>query len=150
MEHATLEFDRTGTPLASAFVYATARDWARFGQLYLNDGMAGTRRILPPGWVSYSTRPTLATGYGAGFWTNRVPGNVPQWGVPWGFEHAPADTYFARGAMGQYVIVIPSQRLVIIRFGNSQSRGDDIEFIDRFVDAVLKAVKLSLGERVAG
>jgi CubicO group peptidase (beta-lactamase class C family) len=134
MRHASIDFDLTGTPLGSAFMLASARDWARFGQLYLDDGVApGGRRLLPEGWVAASARPTLATGYGAGWWTNRVPGDVPGWHVPWGLRHAPADAFFARGFMGQYVVVIPSERLVIVRLSVSHARGDDIEETDRIV-----------------
>ncbi len=141
MRHATLQFDATGTPLGAHGMFASARDWARFGMLYLNDGMAGGKRILPEGWVRYSASRTLDTGYGAGFFTNLASGNVPQWGVPWGMSHVPRDTYFARGFMGQFVIVIPSERLVIVRFSISHMQGDDIAFTDRVAADVIAAIR---------
>lgn len=90
-----------------------------------------------------SATPTLATGYGAGFWSNRVPGNVPDWGVPWGLPSAPPGTFFARGFMGPFVVVIPSQRIVIVRMSVSHVRGDGIEETDRIVGEVLAALKSS-------
>ncbi len=144
MRQVTLDFDATGTPVGASHMLASPRDWARFGQLYLDDGVVGGRRILPAGWVAQSATPTLATGYGAGFWSNRVPGNVPNWGVPWGLASAPPDTFFARGFMGQFVVVIPSQRLVIVRMSVSHVRGDDIVETNRIVGEVLAALRPSL------
>jgi CubicO group peptidase (beta-lactamase class C family) len=118
MRHVTLEFDEAGTPEGSSQMLAPARDWARFGLLYLNDGVVGGRRILPEGWVNYSASPTKNAwvGYGAGFWTNRGEG----FGAAYRIEHGwPRDAFFAKGSIGQYVIVIPSERLVIVRLGRS-------------------------------
>lgn len=142
MRHARFDFDDSGTPIGSSHMLASARDWARFGGLYLNDGLAGSQRILPNDWVQRSTSPTLDTGYGAGIWTNRE-GLVPGWGVPWGLSNAPRDTFFARGFMGNFVVVIPSQRLVIVRLSVSHFRGDDIEGTNAIVGDVLHALRLA-------
>ncbi len=118
MRNVTIEFDASGTPEGSSQMLASARDWARFGMLYLNDGVVGGRRILPEGWVKYSASPTKNAwaGYGAGFWTNLGD----SFGASYRIEHGwPRDAYFARGTIGQYVIIIPSERLVIVRFGRS-------------------------------
>jgi CubicO group peptidase (beta-lactamase class C family) len=118
MRNVTIEFDASGTPEGSSQMLASARDWARFGMLYLNDGVVGGRRILPEGWVKYSASPTKNAwaGYGAGFWTNLGD----SFGASYRIEHGwPRDAYFARGTIGQYVIIIPSERLVIVRLGRS-------------------------------
>jgi CubicO group peptidase (beta-lactamase class C family) len=76
VEHATLEYDSAGVPLGTIHLWASARDWARFGLLYLRDGVTESgQRILPVGWIDDSTRLTPQSadeyGYGAGFWTQR-------------------------------------------------------------------------------
>lgn len=137
MRHVTLEFDATGTPEGASQMLASARDWARFGALYLDDGIAGGRRILPEGWVNYSATPTGTAwvGYGAGFWTNRGDSVGAKFRTARGW---PADSFYASGTFGQYVIVIPSQRLVIARFGTSANRYD-IEGVSRLVTDVIAA-----------
>ena len=144
MQHSTLEFDPAGTPEGNGFMYAAARDWARFGQLYLDDGMVQGRRILPEGWVKYSTTPTLDTGYGAGWWTNlKKDGEIPYWGIEWGLPELPADTYFGRGAMGQFIVVVRSARLVVVRLGLSHDTGTGI---GKLAASILDALKSNPGE----
>ena len=115
---ATLELDSTGTPIAGAFLFATPRDWARFGMLFLEDGVVGGQRILPEGWVRYSTTPTpnAFVGYGAGWWINQGDSQ----GARFRRDHGmPADAFMALGIYGQTVVVVPSERLVITRFGTT-------------------------------
>jgi hypothetical protein len=116
---------------------ASARDWARFGALYLNDGVVGGRRILPEGWVNYSAKPTANAwvGYGAGFWTNRGDSLGARFRTSRGW---PAESFYASGTFGQYVIIIPSEHLVIARFGTSANRYD-IEGVSRLVAEMIAA-----------
>src|SRR5262249_48036673 len=123
---------------------ASARDWAKFGLLYLNDGVVGGRRILPEGWVKFSTTPTLDSGYGAGFWLNNTQGPIAQWNMPWGMRGAPADAFFARGYMGQYIVVVPSQKLVVVRFGYSQTHSDSTNGTGQLVHDVIAALPLRM------
>jgi CubicO group peptidase (beta-lactamase class C family) len=141
MEDVTLEFDAAGTPIGSSHLYASARDWARFGMLYLNDGVVGDRRILPEGWVVSSTSPTLSTGYGSGFWLNSTREKIPVWGGRWGMPEAPREAFFARGYLGQFVVVIPSRRVVIVRLGQTHWPTGDIEGVGRLVADVLDTLR---------
>jgi CubicO group peptidase (beta-lactamase class C family) len=115
MRTALLEFDATGVPIA---MYASARDWARFGRLFATDGVVGAQRILPEGWVTYSTTPTLQSGYGAGWW---LAG--PLWRPDW---QLPSDAFYAAGHLHQKVLVIPSAGIVIARFGTTHAPDDGL------------------------
>jgi CubicO group peptidase (beta-lactamase class C family) len=138
MHHVTLEFDGAGTPEGSTQLLASARDWARFGLLYLNDGVVGGRRILPEGWVNYSASPTPGgwVGYGAGFWTNHGDSFGANYRVARGM---PRDAFFAKGTIGQYVIIIPSERLVIVRLGRSPNWPPEADGVFQLVRDVIAA-----------
>jgi CubicO group peptidase (beta-lactamase class C family) len=139
MRNVTLEFDASGNAEASSQLLASARDWARFGQLYLNDGTAGGKRILPEGWVKYSATPTpnAWVGQGAGFWTNLGE----SFGATYRIERGwPRDAFFAKGTIGQYVIIIPSERLVIVRLGRSPNSPPEADGVFDLVRDVVAAV----------
>ncbi len=107
MTSATPRFDAAGTFVGSSYVYATARDFARFGYLYLRDGVWEGTRLLPEGWVGYA-RTAIAVdedpphfGYGAHWWTwPDQPGSVA-----------------AHGYEGQYIVVVPDRDLVVVQLG---------------------------------
>jgi CubicO group peptidase (beta-lactamase class C family) len=126
LSNLTMEFDGSGTFFGSSYVYAPARTYARFGELYRNDGVAPNgQRILPEGWVAWSKRSTLGMPYGAGFWTNDGPSHVAARRVAAGF---PKDGFFASGFLGERIYVIPSEHLVVVRFG--YSRPPDFGIVD--------------------
>jgi len=124
MDGVTLEFDGTGVFVGSTHVYAPARAFARFGLLYLNDGRAPDgQRLLPEGWVDFSRRSTLGAPYGAGFWTNDGPSGQAARLVELGL---PKDGFFASGNRGQRIYLVPSERLVMVRFGYTETASFDI------------------------
>jgi CubicO group peptidase (beta-lactamase class C family) len=140
MRHVTLQLDGAGTIEGSSEMLASARDWARFGQLYLNDGVAGGKRILPEGWVNYSVSatPNAWVGIGAGFWTNQGD----SFGATFRVDHGwPRDAFFAKGTIGQYVIVIPSERLVIVRLGRSPNAPPEADGVFDLVRDVMAVTR---------
>jgi CubicO group peptidase (beta-lactamase class C family) len=140
MRHVTLQLDGAGTIEGSSEMLASARDWARFGQLYLNDGVAGGKRILPEGWVNYSASatPNAWVGLGAGFWTNQGD----SFGATFRVDHGwPRDAFFAKGTIGQYVIVIPSERLVIVRLGRSPNAPPEADGVFDLVRDVMAVTR---------
>jgi CubicO group peptidase (beta-lactamase class C family) len=110
MTHTTPETDWQGNYILSSQVWTTARDLARLGLLHLNDGVWNGERLLPQGWSKYVATPAPAqppqgTGYGAFFWL---------YGEAQGL---PAGTYAMNGNRGQYVFIVPSRNLVVVRRG---------------------------------
>ncbi|MDR3509059.1 MAG: serine hydrolase [Caulobacteraceae bacterium] len=141
MAHVTLEFDAVGDPIGASHMWAPARDWARFGLLYLGDGVVGGERILPEGWVDYSARLTPGSehfGYGAGFWTNRGDSLAARTRVGAGM---PADSFMAQGSYGQVAVVIPSARMVIVRMGMAYTPYGDLAATERLTREAVAAVK---------
>ncbi|MDA8016454.1 MAG: beta-lactamase family protein [Thermoanaerobaculia bacterium] len=117
MDSAVIELDAAGTYLGSSFLYATARDWGRFGQLFLQDGVWNGERLLPEGWVAYSTTPTPQASqgrYGSQWWLNHGTPGRPE---DRAFPLLPADAYWADGYDGQMVMVVPSRDAVVVRLG---------------------------------
>lgn len=124
--HTVLETDWHGDYVASSQVWMTARDMARLGQLYLQDGMWGGERLLPPDWLEFVTtpaeaQPDLAFGYAGSFW------------LIGGVEGAPTDAFAGLGHRGQHMVIVPSRDLVIVR------RGFDVVGEPRFNIAKLTA-----------
>lgn len=116
MKHTIAETDIRGNYVLSSQVWSTASDLAKLGQLYLNDGMWNGERLLPENWREYVSDPSgpqpegTDWGYGAGWWTFKRPeGNA--------FQGIPDDAFAARGNRGQYVVVVPSRNVVIVRRG---------------------------------
>jgi CubicO group peptidase (beta-lactamase class C family) len=138
MRNVTLEFDGTGTLNGSSNMLASARDWARFGLLYLNDGVVGGKRILHEDWVDFCAASTLGTDYGAGFWTNRSQQDDAKGRARLGIPHS---AFFASGMFGQRIVIMPTQHLVVVRLGDSFDPTGDIVGLARLVKEVIAAVK---------
>jgi len=132
MTHTFAETDWRGNYILSSQVWTTARDLARFGQLYVQDGVWEGERLLPEGWRAFVSTPsgpqppTGAFGYGATFWMmNRSEG-------------VPADAFAAFGNRGQYVVIVPSRNVVIVRRGEDPAgKGFDVAAFARDVLASL-------------
>jgi len=115
-----LEPDASGSFIGSSYVYATARDWARLGQLYLDDGIWDGVRLLPEGWSEYVTSPTTASDrqYGAQFWLNLDGADGRERYIP----DLPESAYYMGGHEGQYVVIVPDKKMVMVRTGMTRGR----------------------------
>jgi len=115
MFNTLMEADASGNFVGSSYTYATTRDWARFGLLYLNEGIWFGDTILTPDWVKFThtAAPNSNGDYGAQFWLNKSGSELPD---------APKDIYFADGYQGQRVYIIPSKKLVIVRMGLTKDK----------------------------
>ncbi len=137
MNSMTIEPDPGGTFVGSSFSFATARDWARFGLLYLNDGYWVNERILPEGWVEYSTMPANGAKkgeYGAQFWLNAGnPGDI----IDRNFPDVPSDMYYLSGFEGQDVFIVPSENLVLVKLGLTTDNWVDV---NSFLKDIIRAL----------
>ncbi len=124
-----MEADLEGNYVASSYSWATTRDWAKFGLLYLNNGGWNGEQLFSPNWIKYITKPTKNSNgeYGAHFWLN-AGGKYPD---------APKDMYMASGFQGQLVIIIPSKDLVIVRTGLAGYPNFDL---NNFVKEVINSI----------
>lgn len=124
---AILEPDASGTLVGSSYMYATAHDWARLAQLYLDRGQVDGRQIFPEHWADLAADPTPGSNndYGLGFW------------IPLPHDALPEGTYTMHGFQSQLAFIMPEQDLVIVRFGatNYTSSGSD-EFARNVVAAL--------------
>ena len=117
MYSAIQEPDASGTIVGSSYTWATARDWARFGLLFYNNGEWNGQNILPVDWVKEATTPATSSvqkEYGYQWWLNGVQATNPSQRL---FPNVPADMFRASGYGGQGVYIIPSKKLVIVRLG---------------------------------
>ena len=130
MDSMTVETDLAGNYITSSYGWATTRDWAKFGLLYLNKGYWKGEQIFNKSWAEYTTKPTNGSNgeYGAHFWLN-AEGKFP---------NVPKDLYSCNGFQGQFVFIIPSKDLVVVRFGLTEHPEFD-------VDTFLRGIVESLG-----
>lgn len=132
MPDAVFETDPSGTMAGSSYIYATARDYARFGMLYLRDGIFGSERILPAGWVGYTTTPAAHSkgNYGSFFWVNSRKY----------YPSAPPDMFSCNGHDGQRIFIIPSKNLVVVVLGYSPKSAGGMNF-DMLLKEILQTLK---------
>jgi CubicO group peptidase (beta-lactamase class C family) len=136
MYHTLMEPDASGTFVGSSYIWASARDYAKFGMLYLNDGVWNGERILPEGWVQKSTSAPAANhlkNYGYQFWlngTNETNSSQKE------FPQMPADFFYADGYGGQRIYIVPSMQLVVVRLG--LNKFDEQQFLRLLMDVVKK------------
>ncbi|MEX0741026.1 MAG: serine hydrolase [Pseudohongiella sp.] len=121
MTSAVMEPDASGTFVGSSYMYATPRDWAKFGLLHLQDGMWNGERILPEGWVDYTVTPAPAAErgqYGVQMWLNAGAADNPD-NRP--LPNLPANMYYLSGFEGQNILMFPDQDLIVMRMGVTTS-----------------------------
>jgi CubicO group peptidase (beta-lactamase class C family) len=113
-------------------LYATARDYARFGLLFANDGVFNRERILPEGWVKYTTSSASGSNglYGSFFWLNKNR-IIPS---------APEDMFACDGHDGQHIYIIPSKDLIVVILGYSPSSKGGMD-VDKLLKDILSTLK---------
>ncbi|WP_305097510.1 serine hydrolase domain-containing protein [Croceibacterium aestuarii] len=112
------EYDASGTMLGGSMIWATARDWAKVGELMRHKGSVRGTQLVPRSWAEFMTRPSpRKADYGAMTWLNRKSDSEKVVLFP---DQGPADAFALVGHLGQYVIVSPSQGLTIVRLGHTE------------------------------
>jgi CubicO group peptidase (beta-lactamase class C family) len=135
MPSLTTEFDRAGTMMGGSMVWATARDWAKFGEFLRHEGSVAGAQIVPRAWVEFMVASSpRAPDYGATVWLNRPSGGDRDMLFA---ERGPASLFGAIGHLGQYVLVSPTQRLTVVRLGKT-----DQPERDALVEALARIVAL--------
>ena len=131
MTTAVMETDEAGNYIGSSYCYATPRDWGKFGLLYLNNGFMNGDSILSKSWIDYTREAASASegDYGAHFWQNHNHSAYPD---------VPSDMYSCNGFQGQYVFIIPSYDLVVVRMGLSE-RFDVNTFLKNILSSFQKS-----------
>jgi CubicO group peptidase (beta-lactamase class C family) len=127
------EFDSSGTLIGGSLIHGTARDWARFGEFLLDGGAVKGVQLVPKGWIAFMESPSpRSPDYGAQIWLNRPSGTDRNELFA---SRGPADLVAAIGHLGQYVLVSPRRRLVVVRLGKTD---DDVRrpLIDALGDLV--------------
>ena len=125
MASTVLEADARGTFAGSSYLYATGRDWARFGQLLLQDGVWNGQPVLPPGYAAWMRQPSDAAPneYARGqMWLNGPSAGTPEGQDPDAGFDLPADAAWALGHDGQSMAIIPSKQLIVVRLGLTPSK----------------------------
>jgi CubicO group peptidase (beta-lactamase class C family) len=131
MHSMLIETDMAGNYVGSSYGWATTRDWAKFGLLYLHKGNWNGEQLFDENWANYVATPTAGSNgdYGAHFWLN-AGGHYPD---------APRDLYSANGYQGQKVFIIPSQDLVVVRMGLTEDEKFDFNgFLKGIVGSMKK------------
>ena len=130
MHSMLVESDMAGNFVGSSYGWATTRDWAKFGLLYLNKGNWNGEQLFKPSWAKYVATPTNTSNgrYGGQFWLNSS-GYFPD---------APRDMYYASGFQGQMVAIFPSHDLVIVRMGLKENPEFDFNGL---LSGVVKSIK---------
>ncbi|MCP4974809.1 MAG: serine hydrolase [Maribacter sp.] len=130
MHSMLIETDMAGNFVGSSYGWANTRDWAKFGILHLNKGHWNGEQLFNPEWIDYITEPTAQSNgtYGAHWWLN-AEGK---------YTDVPRDLFSANGYQGQYVFIIPSKELVIVRTGLAETPEFDV---NKFISEVIKAIK---------
>lgn len=131
MLNTVVETDASKLFVASSYSYGSTRDWARFGMLFLNNGVFAGDTVLNPGWVEYMRKPAPASGgkYAATFWLEEPS---PERAL----VDVPDDVFFADGFLGQRVYIIPSRDLVVVRMGYSLSNFNVNDFLRDIMDTL--------------